>query len=119
MTDKSEPSFLRTDLLPGQVAWTNLEQAARAVEWPVRADHFDPPLTDSQVERVQNLINSALLGLLSDENVEKAARATFEMDALPGDYTWAEMVAEDPSRADIWREDARKVLQAVLGKESS
>lgn len=57
--------------------------------------------------------------LLSDENVEKAARATFEMDGIDGDYTWADMAEEDPTRADIWRADARKVLSAVLGKEPS
>ncbi|WP_336642811.1 hypothetical protein [Microbacterium sp. MMO-113] len=49
----------------------------------------------------------------SDAQVEAAARAMFEPDGPGGDYTWAEMVVEDPSRADIWREDARKVLRAA------
>lgn len=49
----------------------------------------------------------------SDAQVEAAAQAMFEPGETGGDYTWAEMVAEDPSRADIWREDARKVLRAA------
>lgn len=51
----------------------------------------------------------------SDAQVEAAAQAMFEPDGPGGDYTWAEMVVEDPSRADIWREDARKVLRAAGG----
>lgn len=51
----------------------------------------------------------------SDAQVEAAAQALFEPDGPGGDYTWAEMVVEDPSRADIWREDARKVLRAAGG----
>lgn len=51
----------------------------------------------------------------SDAQVEAAAQAMFEPDGPGGEYTWAEMVAEDPSRADIWREDARKVLRAAGG----
>ncbi|MCE0510864.1 hypothetical protein LVJ59_17590 [Microbacterium sp. KKR3/1] len=49
----------------------------------------------------------------SDARVEVAARAMFEPDGPGGEYTWAEMVVEDPSRADIWREDARRVLRAA------
>lgn len=49
----------------------------------------------------------------TSEQIEAAAKAMFELPAT-GDYTWAEMVAEDPSRADLWREDARSVLLAAL-----
>lgn len=48
-----------------------------------------------------------------EERVEAAARVSFEPDGPGGQYTWAEMVTEDPSRADIWREDARKILDAA------
>ena len=51
----------------------------------------------------------------SDAQVEAAAQAMFEPDGPGGEYTWTEMVADDPSRADIWREDARKVLRAAGG----
>lgn len=49
---------------------------------------------------------------VSEAAVEAAARAIFEDGT--GDYTWAEMVSEDPKRADIWRDDARRVLIAAL-----
>lgn len=51
----------------------------------------------------------------SDAQVEAAAQAMFEPDGPGGEYTWAEMVAEDPSRADIWCEDARRVLRVAGG----
>lgn len=55
-----------------------------------------------------------LRGPVTDEMVEAAAQAMFEEPGAIGDgYTWAEMVAEDPSRADIWRADARRVLEAA------
>ena len=52
---------------------------------------------------------------ITDEMVERAAKSTFEPSDLPARYTWAEMVAEDPKRADIWRDDARRVLLDALG----
>lgn len=48
------------------------------------------------------------------EQIEAAAREMFEDPLATGDYTWAEMVAEDPSRADLWRADARRVLTAAI-----
>lgn len=51
----------------------------------------------------------------TDEMVEAAARTSFEDTiGLPGDYTWAEMVVEDPTRADLWRQDARTIVNAAL-----
>lgn len=47
------------------------------------------------------------------EAVERAARAMFEDPLSAAEYSWAEMVVEDPKRADIWREDARRVLLAA------
>ena len=52
-------------------------------------------------------------GPITEAQVEAAARASFEVPNGPGDYTWAEMVVEDPTRADIWREDARAILEAA------
>lgn len=53
-------------------------------------------------------------GTVTEAEVEAAAKAMFEDGTgLPGDYTWAQMVAEDPTRADIWRADARAVLEAA------
>lgn len=51
---------------------------------------------------------------ITDEMVERAAHKTFEPDGPGGEYTWAEMVREDPTRADLWRADARAVLEAAL-----
>lgn len=48
-----------------------------------------------------------------EEQIERAARALFEDPNVPAEYAWDEMVAEDPSRADIWRDDARRVLTAA------
>lgn len=50
---------------------------------------------------------------LTDEAVEHAARAMFEDPSASGDYTWSQMVAEDPTRADTWRDDARRILTAA------
>ncbi len=50
---------------------------------------------------------------LTDAQVEAAAKASFEVPNGDGDYTWAEMVRDDPSRADIWRADARAILEAA------
>lgn len=55
---------------------------------------------------------------VTNADVEVAAQAMFEepgaVDPASPDYmTWAEVAATDQSRADIWREDARRVLEAV------
>lgn len=53
---------------------------------------------------------------ITDEMVEAVARVTFEPPSIATDepeYTWAEMVREDPSRAGMWRADARAALEAA------
>ena len=50
---------------------------------------------------------------LNDARVEAAARALFHDPLASDDYTWEEMVAEDNSRAELWRDDARRVLAAA------
>ena len=50
---------------------------------------------------------------LHDARVEAAARALFHDPLASDDYTWEEMVAEDNSRAELWRDDARRVLAAT------
>jgi hypothetical protein len=50
---------------------------------------------------------------LHDARVEAAARELFHDPLSLGDYTWEEMVVEDKSRADLWRDDARRVLAAA------
>ena len=55
--------------------------------------------------------------LIAADVIERAARAMFEDPTVPAEYTWAQMVEEDPSRADIWRSDARRVLVAAIGEE--
>jgi hypothetical protein len=55
---------------------------------------------------------------VTEADVEVAARAMFEepgaVDPASPDYmTWAEVTATDATRAEIWREDARRVLEAV------
>lgn len=58
---------------------------------------------------------------ITDEMVERAAHAMFEEPGVITDdgYTWAEMVVEDSTRADIWRADARRVLLATLHTNGS
>lgn len=51
---------------------------------------------------------------IPDAAIEAAARASFEPPSSGGDYSWDEMVREDPTRADIWRDDARAILAAAL-----
>lgn len=53
---------------------------------------------------------------VTDAEVEAAARVMFETPDITttgSDYTWAIMSAEDESRADIWRADARAILVAA------
>lgn len=52
-------------------------------------------------------------GAPSEEQIERAARALFEDPHMSADYTWAEMVEDDPTRAEIWRIDARRALTAA------
>ena len=64
----------------------------------------------------------AVLAVLADppvEVVERAARALFEDPISSGSYTWAEMVQEDESRAELWRDDACRILKAAFGGEQS
>ncbi len=49
---------------------------------------------------------------LTDAQVEAAAQAIFE-GPDDGDWSWEDVVREEPSRADIWRGDARRVLGAA------
>jgi hypothetical protein len=51
---------------------------------------------------------------ITDEMVEAGARALFEDPLSNPDYSWKQMAAEDPSRADLWRVDARRILTAAL-----
>lgn len=54
-------------------------------------------------------------GTPSEAQVERAARALFEDPHMSADYTWAELVEDDPTRAEIWRIDARRTLTAAAG----
>lgn len=54
-------------------------------------------------------------GTPSEAQVEAAARALFEDPHMSADYTWAELVEDDPTRAEIWRIDARRTLTAAAG----
>jgi hypothetical protein len=56
---------------------------------------------------------------VTEEMVERAARASFELPNGDGDCTWAEMVRDDPGRADIWREDARAAIVAALSPDGN
>ena len=51
---------------------------------------------------------------ITDEMVERAARQMFESGLGEGDCTWGELIREDPSRAAIWRADARAAIDAAL-----
>lgn len=85
--------------------------------WPDSTLFGDPwsPESHEVVSIASKLRTHGLLseGAPSEEQVERAARALFEDPNVPAEYTWEEMVAEDPSRADIWRDDARRVLTAA------
>ncbi len=85
--------------------------------WPDSTLFGDPwsPESHEVVSIASKLRTHGLLseGAPSEEQIERAARALFEDPNVPAEYTWEEMVAEDPSRADIWRDDARRVLTAA------
>lgn len=57
-----------------------------------------------------------MTGQAEREAVERAAEAMFMGGVSDGDteYTWKQMADEDPARADIWREAARRVLDAAV-----
>lgn len=77
-------------------------------------------LRESYLTNADDLLAAfPVLAGVTDEMVDAGARALFEdlVNGIAGhvEYSWAEMVADDPSRADIWRDEVRTVLTAVLG----
>lgn len=58
-------------------------------------------------------------GGATEEQIEAAARAMWDHPDAGDEYTWAEMVTGDPSRAELWREDARRVVEAALSASAS
>ena len=63
----------------------------------------------------EDAVSETRVAEITDEMVERAAEAIFDLPGEQvGDYKWAEMLAEDPERADMWRNDARVVLAAAL-----
>lgn len=83
------------------------------------------PLGKSFIEhQAEAIIDQVLLAMVhvpravTDAEVEVAARAMFEEPGAVSPYApdyveWAEVAATDQTRAAIWREDARRVLEAV------
>ena len=51
--------------------------------------------------------------LQANRTIERAAKAMFEDPMSAGEYSWDQMVAADPERAQIWRDDAVRVLNAA------
>lgn len=49
----------------------------------------------------------------NEQQLEAATKALFEPPELPDHYGYAEMLAEDPERAALWRADAKRVLEAA------
>lgn len=45
--------------------------------------------------------------------VEAAAKALFEDPLAVGELTWADVANDDPTRAELWRDDARRILLAA------
>lgn len=93
----------------GQRMHTALLAIWRAVE-PDDTSHMtygdDPDIVVQSVVR-------ALSSPPTKAQVEAAARTMFEDPAEYADYTWARMIAEYPGRAEIWRADALRVLEAA------
>jgi hypothetical protein len=83
--------------------------------------HGDVPADDIDdlLDRFDSASAVSAPPTITDEMVERAARALFEEpghDPESPDYTtWADVVAETPERAAIWRDDARRVMVAALG----
>jgi len=107
---------LESDILPEPSADVIEEARAKAALRFPAADDTDAALARAGFIEGY-LAHAEPQGEPSDAAVDAAAQAMFEPDGPGGEYTWAEMVVEDPSRADIWREDARKVLRAVAATE--
>lgn len=52
--------------------------------------------------------------VLHADLIERAARAMFEVGGVQdGDWTWADVVREEPERAALWRNDAAQVVAAL------
>lgn len=47
------------------------------------------------------------------QQLESATEALFEDPNASGDYTYAQMLSEDPRRAAVWRADAKRILEAA------
>ena len=94
----------------------------RAVMTVTRRWKAEPFVPDWDVDAAARRVKAredARLGEPSDAKVEAAARALFEEPGhdpeSPDFMSWDDVVAEDRERADIWREDARRVLRAAGG----
>lgn len=101
---------------------THIEQEARAeAERRYADDTVSTFLADVNLadERRADFAAGALWQATrqpTEAEVEAAARVIFEPPSLPAPddaYTWDQMVREDPSRADMWRQDARAALTAA------
>ena len=80
----------------------------------IREADKDVPALRTSLHALRTLLDATEPRPITDEMVEAAARVMFDgPDGMTGDYTWAEMVGEDPIRADLWRADARAALEAA------
>lgn len=104
-----------------------LEQAARAeaerrnpLRLPYNAEFERRAQRPDQWEECASWLAEYLL---SDDNVEKAARGAYDGAFLrhaPEDVDrWEDLVADNDPAAESWRAVARSALQAVLGKDAS
>jgi len=79
----------------GSVEFCDATIAALAVQWLDHIHQVDPDeITPAEIDAV--------------------AKVMFEPPTGgSGDYTWDEMIREDPLRADLWRTDALAALEAA------
>lgn len=93
--------------------WARVDESVkRSVEEAYGA--FDRWIAGVRADAVLKVLASP-----SAEVVERAAQRLFDDGTMGGGYLWAELAERDASRAEMWREDARRILKAALvGGES-
>lgn len=118
MFTQDEVSRLRAALSTPQIPAETISQAREAFNkaWGEAAESFSPNKSLAGMSAAAPIIwRAALSSVLTDETVERAARALFEA-RVGSDFhiSWDEFARDVSVKPDRWRDDVRTVLAAAF-----